>query len=436
MRRHNALKFSFAPLLALIPTGVAFAIFRVGGALTILDVILTGLLAVIGAVWAGWVSVPRLSKTMARSQAMSQVETSLESVILDALPDPVLLLNGRRQVVAANRAADELLGEGTRGLDVCQTLRHPDAQQAIKTASEGHTLRADAEIVFDAPMRRVYQLQVMVVPADIALSVRAVVSLHEVTALKGAEDMRADFVANVSHELRSPLSSLTGFIETLQTVAKGDTEAQDRFLKIMDGEARRMSRLIDDLLSLSRIEVNEHIRPTGRVRIADVISAVAQSVQIKVAKKGMNLDIKIPKDLADVVGDADELRQVFQNLIDNAVIYGASNTSVVITARGMDNYVETNTPGVEVTVRDFGDGIAQQHLTRLTERFYRVDKGRSRVMGGTGLGLAIVKHIVNRHRGRLSADSTVGEGSIFSVQFPASVVPSDSQTFFPVSGDA
>ena len=419
MRRFRLTDFSFAPLLALVPGLMLLAAFGADGALTPREDALCALVIVAGAVWAGFKTSRSLPQTIARPKAIARVDTSLASAILDALPDPVLLLDGRRQVVAANRAADELLGEGIHGRDVCQTLRHPDAQHAVKTALDGHTLRADAEVVFDVPVRRVYQLQVMAVPADVAFTVRAVMALHEVTALKRAEDMRADFVANVSHELRSPLSSLTGFIETLQTSAKGDEDAQDRFLNIMDGEAGRMSRLIDDLLSLSRIEVNEHIRPTERVHLADVVAAVAEAVQIRAAKKGMTVTIDMPDNIADVAGDADQLRQVFQNLVDNAVTYGADNTEVQITAHALDRYVETSAPGVEIAVRDFGDGISEQHLTRLTERFYRVDKGRSRAMGGTGLGLAIVKHIINRHRGRLSAASTVGEGSSFSVQLPA-----------------
>jgi len=419
MRRQRFTDFSFAPLMALVPGLMLLAAFGADGALTVREDVMSALVIVAGAVWAGMKTSRSLPETIARPQAITQLDTSLASAILDALPDPVLLLDGRRKVVAANRAADELLGEGVHGHDVCQTLRHPLAQRAVKSTLDGRKQHAEAEIVFDVPIHRVYQLQVMAVPGDVAFSVRAVVALHEVTALTRAEDMRADFVANVSHELRSPLSSLTGFIETLQTSAKDDADAQERFLSVMDVEARRMSRLIDDLLSLSRIEVNEHIRPTERVHLADVIGAVAQSVQIRAAKKGVAVDLSLPDDLSDVAGDADQLRQVFQNLVDNAVTYGADNTKVEITAKCLDTLVETGTPGVEITVRDFGDGIEERHLSRLTERFYRVDKGRSRAMGGTGLGLAIVKHIINRHRGRLSADSTVGEGSAFSVQLPA-----------------
>lgn len=413
MRLRLPSDFSPAPLFAVVPGLLMLAALTAGDALSRVEAVLCALVIVAGAAWAG------LKQARVFSEPVTRVDTTLASTILNALPDPVVLLDDRRRVLAANRAADELLGEGLNGRDVCLTLRHPEAQRAVKATLDEGAAQADAEVVFEVPVRRVYQMQVMGVPKSEGLTVRAVAALHEITALKQAENMRADFVANVSHELRSPLSALTGFIETLQTTAKDDPEAHERFLGIMNGEAGRMSRLIDDLLSLSRIEVNEHIRPTGRVSVAELIAAVTDAVQIKAAKKNMTVAIDVPDDLPDVVGDADELRQVFQNLVDNAVNYGAPDSTVAIGARALDYYAETGTSGVEILVRDAGEGIAKEQLPRLTERFYRVDKGRSRAMGGTGLGLAIVKHIVNRHRGRFAVDSELGQGSVFSVSLPS-----------------
>lgn len=405
-------EFSPAPLFAAVPGLLMLAAFSIDGAVSAVEAVLSAGVIVVGAAWAG------LKQSRSVSEPVIRVDTTLASTILNVLPDPVVLLDGRRRVLATNRAADELLGGGLNGRDVCLTLRHPDAQHAVKVAVDGDTTQADAEVVFDAPVRRVYQMQVMRVPPSEGLTVRAVVALHEITALKRAENMRADFVANVSHELRSPLSTLTGFIETLQTTAKDDPQAQDRFLEIMNGEAGRMTRLIDDLLSLSRIEVNEHIRPKGCVNLGKIIAAVMNSMQIKAAKKNMVLSVDLPEHLLDVAGDGDELREVFENLIENAVKYGGEGTPVTITARPIVSWVETGTPGVEIAVCDQGDGIAAEHLPRLTERFYRVDKGRSRAAGGTGLGLAIVKHILKRHRGRLMIESQLGQGSIFRVQLP------------------
>lgn len=404
--------FSFAPLFAMIPGLLLLAAFGTGVGITRFEAVLSALVVLAGAAWAG------LKQARAFPEPVTRVDTTLASTILNALPDPVVLLDSRRRVLAANRAADELLGEGLNGRDVCLTLRHPEAQRAVKMAIEGGHAQADAEVVFEAPMRRVYQMQVMAVPRSEGLTVRAVVALHEITALKRVESMRADFVANVSHELRSPLSTLSGFIETLQTSAKDDPEAQTRFLKIMDGEAGRMSRLIDDLLSLSRIEANEHIRPKGQVRLAGLIGEVVESTQIKAAKKNMTVTIDLPAGLPDIAGARDELREVFENLIENAVKYGGEGTAIDISGRTIGVMAESGLAGVEVSVRDHGEGIAEEHLPRLTERFYRVDKGRSRAVGGTGLGLAIVKHILNRHRARFLVDSKQGNGSVFTVQLP------------------
>lgn len=412
MRRLIPTDFSIAPLAAMVPGFTLLAAFAADKSVTGTEALLSAGVISLGAIWAG------LKQSRAFPETITKVDTTLASVVVDALPDPVLLLDGRRRVVAANRAAEELLGSGVHGRDICLTLRQPEAQEVLKQTVAGTLKRGDAELLFETPVRRVFQLQIMAVPKNEAVSLRAVAALHEVTALKSAENMRADFVANVSHELRSPLSALSGFIETLQTTAQGDLEAQERFLNIMDGESARMARLIDDLLSLSKIEVNEHIRPTEQVSLRDIISGVVETVQIKVKKKNINLIIDLPENSIDVPGDADQLREVFQNLVDNAVKYSAEDTSVVIASKAVEEMIETGTSGIDVSITDQGDGIEAEHLPRLTERFYRIDKGRSRAMGGTGLGLAIVKHIVNRHRGRLNVTSEIGKGSCFSVQLP------------------
>jgi two-component system phosphate regulon sensor histidine kinase PhoR len=247
----------------------------------------------------------------------------------------------------------------------------------------------------------------------------ALVTLHDLTAVKRAEQMRVDFVANASHELRTPLSALLGFIETIQGPAADDPEAQTRFLAIMHEQAKRMGRLVEDLLSLSRIELNEHQAPTGQVGIAAVLRGVANSLELKAAERRMSLDLDIAADLPPVIGDADELTQVFQNLIENALKYGRAETPVRI---GVTASARLR-PGIAVAIRDHGEGIARIHLPRLTERFYRIDTARSRQMGGTGLGLAIVKHIVNRHRGLLEIDSEIGEGSVFTIHLRAAEPP-------------
>ena len=221
-------------------------------------------------------------------------------------------------------------------------------------------------------------------------------------------------MANVSHELRTPLTSLLGFTETLRGSARDDIEAHDRFLAIMHAQASRMSRLVADLLSLSRIDLEEHTPVEGLVELGSILRGVIDSLAPQAAAKEMALDLRTGDGLGPVSGDADQLAQVFQNLIANVIQYGRPGTVVRIDA--------TPTPdgrNVAVSVEDEGDGIARAHLPRPTERFYRVDAGRSRALGGTGLGLAIVKHILNRHRGRMLFESELGVGTTVTVYLPA-----------------
>ncbi|HEY6335293.1 MAG TPA: ATP-binding protein, partial [Alphaproteobacteria bacterium] len=250
--------------------------------------------------------------------------------------------------------------------------------------------------------------------------------LHDLTAEKRTEQMRADFVANASHELRTPLATLLGFIETLQGPASQDARARERFLAIMQYQAGRMSRLVDDLLSLSRIELREHTPPTERVDLLQVLRGVADALQPQSKARQMTVAIEPTNGaLPPVLGDPDELAQVFQNLIDNALKYGRRGTTIQIFAFKADHCPVpiSRVPAAGVAVRDRGEGITSEQIPRLTERFYRVDAARSRELGGTGLGLAIVKHIVNRHRGALQIESEIGQGSTFTVYLPVTRDP-------------
>jgi two-component system phosphate regulon sensor histidine kinase PhoR len=239
---------------------------------------------------------------------------------------------------------------------------------------------------------------------------------HDMTPLRRVEEMRADFVANASHELRTPLASLSGFIDTLQGPARTDTGARERFLGIMKDQADRMARLIDDLLSLSRIELKAHIHPETEVDLASIVRQIADALQLLAHDRGVVIEVDMPPGPLTVLGDRDELIRVVENLIENALKYGASGKRVDI-AIGR----ETTADGDEavVSVKDYGPGIAPEHLPRLTERFYRVDVTESRAQGGTGLGLALVKHVLQRHRGRLSIDSALGAGATFTIRLPA-----------------
>ncbi|MCW8835882.1 MAG: ATP-binding protein [Rhodospirillales bacterium] len=338
-----------------------------------------------------------------------------DGAILDSLPDPVVMLDRKRRVVSTNAAGREILNISQTGDDLSRWMRHPEILDAASLAvADG--AEADVEIFLPGQPRRAYHVLLRTHDGGTRDdSPVAVAIFHDMTARNEAERMRADFVANVSHELRTPLSALSGFIETLEGPARDDVAARTRFLGIMREEANRMGRLIDDLLSLSRVEANAHVPPAGRVQVEGVIRGVAGTLSERARSRGMTIGIVCSTNLPDVIGDADQLTQVFQNLVDNAIKYGPEATPILIEATRLDRMPGTGDPGVSVAVSDEGGGISPEDMPRLTERFYRIDKARSREVGGTGLGLAIVKHIVNRHRGRLNVKSEAGKGTTFTV---------------------
>jgi len=362
--------------------------------------------------------------------------TAGADAVLSALPDPLFMLSAQGRVVRANPAAGELFGPGLEARDFASVLRNPELLEALDEILSGAADRL-VEFSLTGPVERYFTARVVRLEAPAPDGTAALVALHDLTAMKRAEQMRADFVANASHELRTPLASLLGFIETLRGPAREDSEARARFLAVMDEQARRMARLIEDLLSLSRIELSEHMPPRGRVQIPDVLQSVISPLEPQLAARQMTIERDI-EPVPPIAGERDELTQVFQNLIDNALKYGTPGTPVRIVVRPADagsaGARRLGRPGVKVSVIDRGEGIAREHLARLTERFYRVDTARSRRLGGTGLGLAIVKHVLNRHRGVLDIDSTPGKGSSFTVYLPAAAA--DAVSAAGPAGDA
>lgn len=337
-----------------------------------------------------------------------KLENSLSLQALDGIPDPAVVLDAYSRVIAANANARDVI-HSLPGAPITASIRAPGLlaaiEQAFRTGSQ-----VISEFELPAPVER--SLTVVVTPIDHDAVTKGVskvlVVLRDKTAELQLAEMRADFVANASHELRTPLASLKGFVETLQGAAKDDPEARETFLAIMLDQTRRMSRLIDDLLSLSRIELREHLPPRDRIDLVGVVESAGQTMLPIAQAEGRKLVVRIASSPIEVRGDRDELSQVLQNLIQNAIKYGRPGglveVSVALTSRG-----------VAVSVRDDGIGIATEHLPRLTERFYRVSAKESRERGGTGLGLAIVKHILNRHRGQLEIHSELGKGSTFTV---------------------
>ncbi|MFZ1413784.1 MAG: ATP-binding protein [Defluviicoccus sp.] len=342
--------------------------------------------------------------------------------LLDRLPDPVILINRAREITAVNRMAREIVGVGEVGRDLALTMRHPRVLAAVEAVLTGEATVSE-EMTLAAPTPRSFTLHAARLEGAGVhnQAVAAVLVLRDETRAKRAEQTRADFVANASHELRSPLSALIGFIETLVGPASDDAHARERFLGLMRAEAMRMARLVDDLMSLSRVEINEHVPPRAAVEIGTILQSVADTLSVRAEDKGMTIALDLEANLPFVLGDSDQLTQVFHNLVDNAVKYARPGTAVRLIAKRTERATGGG-QGVSVAVIDAGEGIAAIHLPRLTERFYRADAGRSRRLGGTGLGLAIVKHIVNRHRGTLSIESQRGIGSTFTVILPAAPI--------------
>jgi two-component system, OmpR family, phosphate regulon sensor histidine kinase PhoR len=369
-----------------------------------------------------WLAVGRWARASRLKQQGRETELGTAQAVLAALPDPLILLDERRRIVRANTAANELLGMRLVERDLAVALRHPAVLAAADAVLRGEASRI-VEFDVTTPVERHLSARLGALSPHTSEGAAAVLTLHDLTAAKRSERLRADFVANASHELRTPLASLIGFVETLRGPAHDDGAARDHFLAIMAEQSQRMKRLVDDLLSLSRIEMNEHRPPTERVDLGRVLHTVADLLDQRVVARDMRVILDLPPTPAEVLGDADELAQVFQNLLDNAIKYSQPGTPIEVSVRPSPRFLAGARPGerpaaIAVAVRDHGEGIPREHLPRLTERFYRVDAARSRELGGTGLGLAIVKHIVNRHRGALDIDSELGEGSVFTVHLP------------------
>ena len=358
---------------------------------------------------------------LAQPVAISERGDDLLRALVGGLPDPVVALDRDGRVLALNERARALAPALRQGEPVSFALRMPDLIEAIGRAyASGEEQRV--EYSERVPFDRLFELIVMPVKRvsnpgrpDLVL-----LTFHDLTPLRRVEEMRADFVANASHELRTPLAALSGFIETLQGSARDDTKARDRFLGIMQEQARRMARLIDDLLSLSRIELNAHRRPDTPIDLVPIVRQVADGLQTLARDRGVTVHVEAANALT-VPGDHDELVRLFENLVENALKYGAPGKRVDITL--MQGRSAEGAAEARVGVRDYGPGIAPEHLPRLTERFYRVDVRESRAQGGTGLGLALVKHILNRHRGRLSIESMPGAGATFTVYLPTVDTP-------------
>ena len=394
------------------------------------------------AVFAADRSAHNRYETMRRAAEERAGEPPPFAALVNALPDPILVISATepddltsRRYIFANSAAGDLLrlqrGEGV----LVAVLRDPDVLEAVDGALFG---AQDTETIYETGGVQTRTFRAYARPLGLALDGRrlAVLVFRDETEVRQVARTRADFLANASHELRTPLASLTGFIETLRGHAKADEGAREKFLSIMQAQAGRMSRLVDDLLSLSRIELNEHVAPEDEVDLAACVADVIDATAPIAREKGVRFEVDVPpRGVARVAGDRDQIIQVTQNLIDNALKYSPAGQAVTVAVRPIETPGMTVPPSgasrlslltpddspngfMAMKVSDRGVGIARENLPRLTERFYRVEGQKSGEKLGTGLGLAIVKHIMNRHRGGLSVESAPGAGTSFIAYFP------------------
>lgn len=365
--------------------------------------------------------VTELAGELRRRSSRVAAQQRLLATAIEALPDPILVVDRQLTVIQTNAAARRSLEAPPRLAPLARVLRDPGLLAAVNAALTG---TAPSSLIFSPAHDRRKQFSSRIEPVELAENERGVlIALREQTEQVMIERMRSDFVANASHEIRTPLAAIQGFVETLRGPARDDPGTREAFLEVMAEEAARMARLVDDLLSLSRIELAANQPPQERCDPRAVLLLAVERMRPAAAESGVELEVEVPEALPELVGDPDQLHQVLVNLIDNAIKYGGEGKLVRATAETLaaapaESGPVAGRPCVKISVVDRGPGIPPEHLPRLTERFYRVDKARSRRLRGTGLGLAIVKHILRRHQGHLVIDSEVGRGSTFSVLLP------------------
>ncbi|MBS0232613.1 MAG: two-component sensor histidine kinase [Proteobacteria bacterium] len=379
-----------------------------------------GLLVAIAALFA-W---PRATLDQ-KAGDMTGIDSSSDKILTwtdlaAAMPDPAIILDESSIILNCNAAARSLFDRLRQGIPLEHVNRDPELIAAVTGALQNGEKGTALLVPRGSAGQR---LIATVTPLGVKThgpAVAALITIHDESEQHRLLEMRTDFIANASHELRTPLASVRGFIETLQGPARNDEKARERFLAIMADQAERMTRLIDDLLLLSRVEEKANLKPTGRVDLNDLIEDVVRSLMPFADERDITIEVKPSPNTLVAKGDRDELFQVFHNLVENAVKYGRDNGHVTISlTKKTSPSGDRNPARAFVSIVDDGPGIAPEHLPRLTERFYRVSAEHSRRIGGTGLGLAIVKHVLSRHDGELSVQSVVGEGTTFNVILPA-----------------
>ena len=363
-------------------------------------------------------AVAQLNKSWENRKNQLEAAVTENKIVIEVLPDALFILDKDQRIIRTNGMARHIFGYRITHQRIEEVLPIPELLNAIQNVKQ---VREVEFHITEREIKRDYYAKVTKFPANSPSSTDMIVTLHDLTELKQIRKMRADFVANASHEMKTPLASIIGLVETMQTSAKNDIEAQAEFLQIMSGQAARMKTLIEDLLSLSKIEADTS-PPDKDADIAKIINDAKKHLEWAAKQKNVEIVINFKDEIPKMLGDENQLSQVLINLIGNSIKYGNSDSDVVVEAKITRKLPleisEKYDKAIQIDIIDKSDGIAEEHIPRLTERFYRVDTARTRKLGGTGLGLAIVKHTLNRHGGLIRITSKKGVGSTFSVFLP------------------
>lgn len=354
-----------------------------------------------------------------------KTQTISDTAVLDSLPDPIMVIDRTGNILGANLSARNSFGEKIMEKNIDKIFTSHSFINAVSKVLRKESVSENLVFYIEKPIDQKLYAHIKQLPWISKGKAVAVISIYDLTKSLKIEKMQSDFVANASHELRTPLSVISGFVETLQTSAKDDPKASEQFLKIIASQAEYMSGLIENLLSLSRIELNQDNPPTDKVDVIKVANDVIETMKLKAAENNMKIILDTADDIKDVKGDENQLKQVVQNLIGNAIKYGEEGTNITLTLKNSDNIPPSKTmeikncESVKISVNNKGPKIDADKLSRLTERFYRLQQHKDKNIRGTGLGLSIVKHIIIRHKGNLTINSSAGKGTTFNVYIPS-----------------
>lgn len=367
----------------------------------------------------------RIAEAFGRVKSLWFNQTISDASILENLPDPLLMLSGATEIVFANRSACSFFGEDLLNRAAGEIFEDDLFQKAIAHVVQHKTPHEWFEWCFHDDAPTTFLVRIERLPAQAKSGAIAVVSMHDITAFKLFKKQQSDFFANASHELKTPLSILSGFIETLQGPARDDVAAREKFLKMMADQTERMTHLVQDLLMLSQLQMTEKVNQSDVILIPSLLQSVIEGLRIKAAAHAKTISFKPEHELPRLMGNRAELHQVFQNLIDNAVKYGEENSAITVKTRlcngfpkKSDRYFSDMRQVIAISVHNTGNPISGTHVHRLFERFYRVDSLRSRLVEGTGLGLGIAQQIVAKHDGVIDVESSAAAGTTFSVYLP------------------